>query len=268
MIFPGSGLFGSAGTWIVAAEMVETSRLFARAVATIDPGWLEPLAGGLCRSTHRTRAGTPARGEVVATEQVTLFGLVIVPGRTVAYGRIRPGRGGRHLHPPCPGGGRDRATLRLPAAQPGSDRPGRRATKTACGAGTCLIDEQDLAAFYRRRLPGVCDAAFARAPHQNPGRGRVPAHDRGRPHCATGRTRRSWPFSRSGWPWAPCAGGRATASSRVPGGDGVTLRVPAALAPEVPPAGPGVARAGAAAGENRDPGAGAAQADPPDGWSL
>ena len=60
MIFPGSGLFGSAGTSIVAAEMVETSRLFARAVATIDAGWLEPVGGKLCRSVFTNRAGTCA----------------------------------------------------------------------------------------------------------------------------------------------------------------------------------------------------------------
>ena len=124
MIFPGSGLFGSAGNWIVAAEMVETSRLFARAVATIDAGWLEPAGGKLCRSVYTDPRWDIRRGEVVATEQVSLFGLVIVPGRTAAYGRDRPRRGGGDLHPPCPGAGGDRAALRLHAAQPGSDRPG------------------------------------------------------------------------------------------------------------------------------------------------
>ena len=90
MIFPGSGLFNSAGDWIVAAEMVETSRLFARTAASIDPAWLEQLGGGLCRSSVRDPRWDPRRGEVVATEQVTLFGLIIVPGRTVSYGRIDP----------------------------------------------------------------------------------------------------------------------------------------------------------------------------------
>jgi ATP-dependent helicase HrpA len=88
MIFPGSGLFNAAGSWIVAAEMVETSRLFARTVASIDPAWLETLGGDLCRSAYREPRWDPKRGEVVATEQVSLFGLVIVPGRTVPYGRV------------------------------------------------------------------------------------------------------------------------------------------------------------------------------------
>ena len=92
MIFPGSALFDSAGSWIVAAEMVETSRLFARAVATIDPGWLEKLAGhAVPGGVHGPALGACVAARSTATEQVTLFGLVIIPGRTVAYGRIRPG---------------------------------------------------------------------------------------------------------------------------------------------------------------------------------
>ena len=70
--------------------MVETSRLFARTVASIDSGWLETAGGGLCRASFRDPRWDPQRGEVVATEQVTLFGLVIVPARTVSYGRGNP----------------------------------------------------------------------------------------------------------------------------------------------------------------------------------
>lgn len=90
MIFPGSGLFNKGGKWIVAAEIVETSRLFARTVANIDPGWLEEVGGDLCRSIYTEPHWEKNRGEVVASEQVSLFGLVIVPGRPVSYGRIDP----------------------------------------------------------------------------------------------------------------------------------------------------------------------------------
>ncbi len=90
MVFPGSALFNRPGEWIVAAEMVETSRLFARAAANIDVGWLEELGGSLCRSTFLNPRWDSRRGEVVATQQVSLFGLVIVPGRTVSFGRIDP----------------------------------------------------------------------------------------------------------------------------------------------------------------------------------
>ncbi|MEA3230905.1 MAG: ATP-dependent RNA helicase HrpA, partial [Thermodesulfobacteriota bacterium] len=88
MIFPGSGLFNQAGKWIVAAEMVLTSRLFARTVAHIDPGWLESLAGDRCRYTYTDPHWDRKKGTVVAAEQVSLFGLVIVPRRNVVYGRI------------------------------------------------------------------------------------------------------------------------------------------------------------------------------------
>jgi len=88
MIFPGSSLFNKAGNWIMAAEMVETSRLFARIVAGIDPGWLEELGKPLCRYTWSQAHWERTRGEVVAFEQVSLFGLVIVNRRPVSYGRI------------------------------------------------------------------------------------------------------------------------------------------------------------------------------------
>ncbi|SMC87487.1 ATP-dependent helicase HrpA [Desulfocicer vacuolatum DSM 3385] len=94
MIFPGSGIFNKAGNWIVAAEFVETSQLFARTAANIDPDWLEELAGPLCTRTHASPHWEKKRGEVVATEQVSLFGLVIVPERRVSYGAINPEEAG------------------------------------------------------------------------------------------------------------------------------------------------------------------------------
>jgi len=90
MLFPGSGLFNRGGDWIVSAELVETSRLFARMSAVIQPEWLEEVAGDLCRYTYLEPHWEKNRGEVVATEQVTLHGLIIIPGRPVSYGRIDP----------------------------------------------------------------------------------------------------------------------------------------------------------------------------------
>ncbi len=88
MIFPGSGLFNRSKTWIVAAEMVETSRLFARTVANIESSWLEALGRDLCKYTCLSPHWERSRGEVVASEQVSLFGLIIEPGRPVSYGKI------------------------------------------------------------------------------------------------------------------------------------------------------------------------------------
>ena len=90
MVFPGSSQFNKAGNWIVAAEMVETSRLFARIVAGIDSKWLEELGKSLCRYAWSQAHWERSRGEVVALEQVSLFGLIIVSQRSVCYGRIDP----------------------------------------------------------------------------------------------------------------------------------------------------------------------------------
>jgi ATP-dependent helicase HrpA len=90
MIFPGSGLFNHGGNWIVAAEMIETSRLFARTAANIESGWLEELGGLLCKRTYAAPHWEKERGEVVASETVTLFGLAIVTGRPVSFSRIDP----------------------------------------------------------------------------------------------------------------------------------------------------------------------------------
>ncbi|HDT11248.1 MAG TPA: DUF3418 domain-containing protein, partial [bacterium] len=90
MIFPGSGLFNRSVRWIVAAETVKTSRLFARTAAKIDPSWLEELAGSLCKYFYSNPHWNKKKGEVLAEERVTLFGLEIISGRTVSYGRINP----------------------------------------------------------------------------------------------------------------------------------------------------------------------------------
>ncbi len=88
VVFPGSVLARGQAKWVMAAELVETSRLFARTAAEIRPGWIEPLAGHLVKRTYSEPRWEPRRASVVATERVTLYGLPVVAGRTVAYGRI------------------------------------------------------------------------------------------------------------------------------------------------------------------------------------
>ncbi|MEA2172083.1 MAG: ATP-dependent helicase HrpA, partial [Solirubrobacteraceae bacterium] len=89
-IFPGSGLSRKQPDWVMAAELVETSRLFAREVAKIDPKWIEPLAGALLKREYSEPRWDERRGGVVATERVSLYGLPIVAGRRVDYGSIDP----------------------------------------------------------------------------------------------------------------------------------------------------------------------------------
>lgn len=90
MLYPGSGLFNRGGSWIVAAEITQTSRLFARNAANIKSEWLEETGKDHCRYTYAAAHWEKGRGQVVALEKVTLFGLTIVEKRPVAYERINP----------------------------------------------------------------------------------------------------------------------------------------------------------------------------------
>ncbi len=89
-IFPGSVLSKKQPTWVMASELVETSRLFARTAAKIEPRWIEPLADHLVARTYEEPRWDARRAQVVATERVALYGLPIVTGRAVAYAKIDP----------------------------------------------------------------------------------------------------------------------------------------------------------------------------------
>ena len=89
-LWPGSVLFAKPPAWIVATEIVRTSRLFARQAARVDPAWLEELGGPLCKRSYYDAAWDRARGEVTGKERVSLFGLEILRDRRVSYGRIAP----------------------------------------------------------------------------------------------------------------------------------------------------------------------------------
>jgi ATP-dependent helicase HrpA len=74
----------------MAAELVETSRLWGRVVARIEPEWAEKLAGHLVKRSYSEPHWERNRGSVVAYEKVTLYGVPIVASRKVSYGRIDP----------------------------------------------------------------------------------------------------------------------------------------------------------------------------------
>jgi ATP-dependent helicase HrpA len=90
-VFPGSSLFKKQPRWVVAAELVETSRLWARVNARVEPEWIEPLAPHLVKRQYSEPHWERRRGAVMASERVTLYGLPLVAGRKVNYGRIDPG---------------------------------------------------------------------------------------------------------------------------------------------------------------------------------
>ncbi|OZI33888.1 ATP-dependent helicase [Bordetella genomosp. 10] len=89
-IHPGSRLAKKAGRWIVAGELVETTRLYARCVARIEPAWIERAAAHLLRRNWSDPRWEKKAGQVVANERATLYGLTIYSGRRVHYGRINP----------------------------------------------------------------------------------------------------------------------------------------------------------------------------------
>ena len=89
-LFPASATAKATPQWVMATELVETSRLWARYAAAIDPAWAEPLAGGLTRTTYAEPHWSGARGSAVAVSRVLLYGLPIVQDRPVQWGRINP----------------------------------------------------------------------------------------------------------------------------------------------------------------------------------
>jgi ATP-dependent helicase HrpA len=89
-VFPGSGLARKPPDWIIAAELVETSRLWARTVAAIEPEWVEPVAAHLVKRSYSEPRWSRTSGAAVATEKVTLYGIPIVADRTVLLHRIDP----------------------------------------------------------------------------------------------------------------------------------------------------------------------------------
>jgi len=149
--------------WILAGELVETSRLFARTAACIDPAWIEPIAKRLCKSSYHSASWDATRGFVRVKERVTLFGLVLVEGRTRDYSRIEPleahaifireglvGGAFPAPVPPCLTANLARIRTLLDAEE-----------KTRQHGA--LFDPEIAFAFYDTRLPpGLCNAADLR----------------------------------------------------------------------------------------------------------
>jgi ATP-dependent helicase HrpA len=136
--------------------MVETSRVFARIVANIDSSWLEKLGGDMCRRVYLNPRWERNRAEVVATEQVSLFGLVIIPERKTSYGKINP---------------EEAAAIFIQSAIINGDvkKPfdfmehNRRLVEEVRDIENrfrrrdLLIDEQAVIDFYQKRLPQIYD---------------------------------------------------------------------------------------------------------------
>ncbi|KOE60540.1 ATP-dependent RNA helicase HrpA [Aggregatibacter actinomycetemcomitans] len=89
-IFPNSAIFKKKPKWVMAAELVETSKLWGRMVAEIEPEWIEPLAEHLVKKSYSEPRWSKSRGAVIADEKVSLYGVPIVAARPVNYSAIDP----------------------------------------------------------------------------------------------------------------------------------------------------------------------------------
>lgn len=157
-LFPGSGIFKKTPKWIMAAEIVETSKLYARMAARIEPEWIEPQAQHLVKRSYFEPHWEKRRGQVVAYEQVTLYGLVIVARRALDYGKIDASEAralfimqalvAGELHTKANFYGQNQATLL--EVQTLEDKSRRR---------DILIDDTLIYQFYDERLPAEVHSA-------------------------------------------------------------------------------------------------------------
>jgi ATP-dependent helicase HrpA len=233
-IHPGSWV-KKPGRWIVAAELVETTRLYARLVAAIDPKWLEELGAGLLKRERYDPRWERGRGEVVALERGTLYGLPVYGNRRVPYARFDPAaaraifirsalvEGELDTRAPFFAHNR-RLVAEIERLEHKSRRP------------DILVDEELIHAFYDERIPAEVNGAAglerwrAQAEREAPKRLFLSREDLMR-HEAAGVTTENFP------PFLHLGPNRYELEYRFEPGsakDGVTMTVPLALLNQVP----------------------------------
>jgi ATP-dependent helicase HrpA len=158
-LWPGSGTFGSRPKWIVAAELVETTKRYARTVAKIDEEWIEPLAMHLVNRSHSEPVWDRRSATVLASEKVTLFGLTIIPHRRVRYAHIDPVAARKlFLQHALVEGDYDTKAPFFPHNARVREEAARLAAKTR--RRDMLVEDDAIHAFYQSRLPAeVVDGA-------------------------------------------------------------------------------------------------------------
>ncbi len=151
-ISPGSALFKRAPQWVMAAELVETTRLWAHEVAPIAMEWIERLGGHLLQRSHSDPWWDAALGAAVARETVTLFGLPLAAGRTVQYARLDPA-GARELFIRSALVAGDWETHHEFAARNQAQFEEVLALETRERRGDLLVDDDVLFRFFDARIP-------------------------------------------------------------------------------------------------------------------
>jgi ATP-dependent helicase HrpA len=156
---PGAKLSKKPGRWIVAAELVETTRLFGRGIANIEPQWVEQVAGHLLKKQLLDPHWEKKAAQVTALERATLYGLVIYNGRRVNFGRVDPVTAREiFIREALVAGNWDtklpflQANLKLIEQVQDLEHKARRQD--------VLVDEELIYAFYDQQLPAdICTGA-------------------------------------------------------------------------------------------------------------
>jgi ATP-dependent helicase HrpA len=151
-LHPGSGLAKKGPKWVLAAELTETTRLFARCAARIEPEWVEAVAADRVSRDYFEPHWDAKRGDVVASERVSLYGLPLVPRRPVSFGRIDPAAAREvFLREALVPGALETAGAFLAHNRALIEDVAKLEHKTR--RQDVLVDEQVLAALYAERVP-------------------------------------------------------------------------------------------------------------------
>ncbi len=156
MVFPGSNIFNKGGQWIVASELVQTSRLFARTSANIDPAWIEEVGRHVLKYSWSEPHWEKKRGQVAAFEKATVYGLTVVDRRKVNFAPINPAEARK---------------IFIRSALVEGDLPGRygfldhnrtllsqiEQLESKARRRDLLVDDETLFGFYDARIPQISD---------------------------------------------------------------------------------------------------------------
>ncbi len=151
-ISPGSSLFRKQPPFVMAGELVETTRLWARTVARIDPLWAEEIGAHLVRRSYSEPRWSAKQGSAVATERVTLYGVPLVVARTVGYARVDPAEA-RHLFIQRALVEGDWTTRHRFVADNAAMVARLAELEARTRRRDLLVDDATIAAFYDRRIP-------------------------------------------------------------------------------------------------------------------
>jgi ATP-dependent helicase HrpA len=233
-LHPGSGIAKKPPKWVLAAELTETTRLYARCAASIDPDWIEEVAGARVDKTYFDPHWDPARGEVVGAERVALYGLTLVPRRRISFGAVDPAAAREvFLREGLVAGElATRAPFFLHNRQLVEDIA---ELEHKARRQDVLVDDESMYAFYAARVPAeICSAAsferWRRDAERNRPRLLFMTREELMRHSAAGVTETQYPEQ------LEMAGVRLRLKYRFAPGhplDGLTLTVPLALLNQV-----------------------------------